>query len=427
MNHTQKGNLALLRQINHNLVLRMIQQGSPISRKDIVQASGLSASAVSGITAELIERGLVQEIGEAEGNGRAGRRAVLLRLNPQAGYVLGVKLALREITCVVTDLDANIVSSSTTPVPFVDSGLEPPTPFPADAMIRLTVEALERLLAEAAIERTRVIGIGVGVNGIVDNEQGVCRVAPHFGWRDVPLAAPLSAHFAVPVMLENDTRTALIAEQWFGAGRGVDHFITVVVGYGLGAGIVANGQVYRGALNGAGEFGHMQLQPGGPLCSCGRRGCLEALAAEPAILRQVDEALRAGAPSTLAGVQPITLEAVTAAANAGDALAQRALGSAGRWLGLGLANLVTILNPRLVIIKGEAVPCGHWYLGPMEQALRDHAFDGMGSALRLIAEPGGPEAWARGAACIVLSALFSSPVNQPESELLRTLRETAFA
>jgi predicted NBD/HSP70 family sugar kinase len=427
MHHTQKANLTLLRQINHNMVLRMIQQGSPISRTDIVQASGLSASAVSGITAELLERGLIQEIGEAEGTGRAGRRAVMLRLNPAAGYVLGVKLALRTITCVITDLDANVLRASETPVPFVEAEIHEAPVFPAAEMIQLTIQALEALLTTSGVERTRLIGIGVGVNGIVDNELGICRLAPHFGWRNVPLSAPLSAHFALPVLLENDTRTAAIAEQWFGAGRGINHFVTVVVGYGLGAGVVANGQIYRGALNGAGEFGHTQVQEDGPRCSCGKRGCVEALAAEPAILRHIEDALRAGAPSALAGVHPLTLETITSAADAGDVLAQRALASAGRWLGRGLAGLVNILNPQLIIIKGEAVPCGHWYLQPMEQALREHAFDGLASSLKLVTEPGGTEVWARGAACMVLSALFSSPVNEPQSELLRTLRATAFS
>src|SRR6185503_2380771 len=115
-------------------------------------------------------------------------------------------------------------------------------------MTQAMIEAVEQLLALAHIDRSLLLGIGVGVNGIVDADQGIARMTPHFGWRDVPLAAPLADHFSIPVYLENDARTLLIAEQWFGSGRGVDHFVAVALGHGIGSGVVTNGQVYRGAI-----------------------------------------------------------------------------------------------------------------------------------------------------------------------------------
>ena len=169
------------------------------------------------------------------------------------------------------------------------------------------------------------------------------------------------------------------------------------------------------------------LQPDGPRCSCGKRGCLEALAAEPAILGQVQEALATGEPSTLVGTDPLTLEAVASAADAGDVLAQRVLATAGRWLGVGIASIVNILNPQLLIINGEAVRCGRWYFEPMETALRAHSFDGLADSLRILTEPGGNDMWARGAACVVLSALFASPVHQQEPEPVRAVRALVLA
>lgn len=425
MSYSQKGDRALMKQINQQLVLQLIQGRGPISRKDVAEISGLSPAAVSGITGELIDRGLVHEVGEAESDGRAGRRAVLLRLNPQAGFVIGVKLAVRAIACVLTDLNANVLYATETPLNDDDQLRHAPEELPADQVIKATIEAVENLLAIAQIDRTRLLGMGVGVNGIVDTDAGISRVAPHFGWRDVPLAAPLAAHFGIPILLENDARTLTIAEQWFGAGRGVDHFVTIVAGYGIGAGVVTNGQIYRGAMSGAGEFGHIVLQVDGPRCTCGKQGCLESLAAEPAILRQVSEALAVGALSVLAGVEPLTLEAVARAADAGDVLARRMLSNAGRWLGIGIANLVNILNPQLLIINGEAVCGGRWYFEPMEAALRAHAFDGLADSLRILTEPGGNDMWARGAACVVLSALFTSPVHQQETEPVRAVRALA--
>jgi N-acetylglucosamine repressor len=409
MTYSKKGDRNLIKQMNQQLVLQIIQGRGPISRRDITQISGLSPATVSGITSILIDRGLVHEVGEAEETGRAGRRAVLLRLDPHAGYVVGVKLAVHTISSVLTDLDANVLH-------FVEHILpkgDPATaPFNPDATVQATIAVVENLLDLAKIEPTRLLGIGVGVNGIVDVDTGVSSIAPHFGWRNVPLAAPLAAHFGVPVHLENDSRTLTIAEQWFGSGREVDHFIAVTVGYGIGAGVVANKQLYRGASGGAGEFGHITLQADGPLCSCGKRGCLESFAAVPAIFRQIEEALAAGESSVLAGSKPLTLEAVAQAAHDGDALAHRVVATAGRWLGFGLVSLVNILNPELIVVNGEAVGLGRPYFEAMEAVLREYAFDGLVDSLRIITEPSGNEMWARGAACVALSSLFTSSDHQ---------------
>src|SRR5438067_1280931 len=180
-------NSTLTKHINQQLVLRLIQGRGPISRKDITQISGLSPAAVSGITGGLIDLGLVQEVGEAESEGRAGRKAILLRLNPDAGYVVGVKLAVRTISCAVTDLDARVLHYSEQTLPFAVEDGRIPEGFPAQQVIQATVKAVENLLSAARIERARLLGIGVGINGIVDSERGVSVLAPHFGWRNEPI------------------------------------------------------------------------------------------------------------------------------------------------------------------------------------------------------------------------------------------------
>lgn len=427
MSYAQKSDRFLMKQSNQHLVLQLIQSQGPISRKAIAQLSGLSQASVSGITGELIERGLVIEVGEVQGEGRTGRKEVLLRLNAQAGYVVGVKLAVRTIACVLVDLDANVLHATETPLPFVDLDRETLNALAANDFIQATIQAVEELLSIAQIERSRLLGIGIGINGLVDANTGVSLMAPHFGWHNVQLARPLTAHFGIPVLLENDVRALTIAEQWFGAGRGVDHFVTVVAGYGIGAGVVANGQLYRGALSGAGEFGHIVIQPDGLPCTCGKRGCIETLAAERAILHAVQEACAGGEASLLVGQQSPTLETVARAADTGDALAQRVLATAGHWFGVGIANVVSILNPQLLIIKGEVVTCGRWYFEPMEAALRSHTLSNFTDTLRILVEPGGNEVWAHGAACIVLSALFSSPTQQQMSEPVRAVRAMALA
>jgi hypothetical protein len=151
-----------MKQTNQNLVLQLIQGRGPISRKDIAQISGLSPASVSGITGELIERGLVHEVGEADSDGRAGRRAVLLRLNPQAGFVVGVKYAIRTITCVLTDLDANVLHASETPLAFANQASPTQEPFPPQAVIQATIQAIEALLASGQIDGHACLGSASG-------------------------------------------------------------------------------------------------------------------------------------------------------------------------------------------------------------------------------------------------------------------------
>lgn len=411
----QKGNRDLIRQINRNLVLNLIKSRGPISRTEIARFSGLSLATVSAITADFVASGLVHEMGEGESTG--GRRPVLLRLNHQAGFVVGVKLMESTAVSVLTDLDANVLYHRVTPLPTPGGG-------PADPQIifPVIIEAIEATIAESGVDRRRVLGVGIGMAGLVNGETGVCHYSPFFGWRNVQIAQPIADHLGLPVYLENDVNTLTIAEQWFGYGCGVDHFVVVTVGRGVGAGIVVNGQFYRGALGGAGEFGHITIVEDGPPCDCGKRGCLESLASDPAVVRQARAAIALGEKTALARVEPLTLEAIVEAAGAGDGLARRLLADSGRWLGIGIATLVNILNPQLVIVGGEGVRAGEWRFGPMREALRAHVFDGLADELEIIIEPSGDETWARGAACVVLGEIFKSPVHKgAEADLMAVM------
>ena len=407
MARLRKGNRDLIKEINRNLVLNLIKSRGPISRTDIARLSGLSLATVSGITGDFIKAGLVHEMGEGESTG--GRRPVLLRLNYQAGFVVGVKLMEQAVASALTDLEAQVLHHRVTT-------LEDQRDLAA--VQEVITAAVEATIAESGVDRQRVLGIGVGMAGVVDGEAGVCRYSPFFGWRNVQFARPLADHFGLPVYLENDVNTLTIAEQWFGYGHGVDHFVVVTVGRGIGAGIVVNGQFYRGALGGAGEFGHITLAENGPPCDCGKRGCLEALASDPAVVRQARAAIALGEQTALVGVEPLTLDDIVAAAEAGDELARRLLADSGHWLGMGIATLVNILNPQLVIVGGEGVRAGEWRFEPMREAIREHAFDGLADDLNIVIEPAGDETWARGAACVVLGEIFKPPVDRRERNAL---------
>ncbi|MEO7913647.1 MAG: ROK family protein, partial [Roseiflexaceae bacterium] len=219
-------------------------------------------------------------------------------------------------------------------------------------------------------------------------------------WHSVPLRHMLEQRLGLPVVIENDVNTLTMAEQWFGAGVGVNDFLVVTLGRGIGMGMVLNGQLYRGGCGGGGEFGHITMVPDGPRCDCGKRGCLEALVADPAIVRRMQ----------VASDRELTMEATVALARQGDTTAQGIFAAAGRTLGMAIANLVNIFNPPLLVIGGEGARALDLLQESLQETLQAHCFDGFFNDMRLVVEPWGDDAWARGAASLMLDELFRPDV-----------------
>jgi predicted NBD/HSP70 family sugar kinase len=373
----------LMREINQALVLRIIRDQGPIPRSEIARRAHLSLATVSGITGELIERGLVyeHEVGASTG----GRPPILLALNPRAGLMVGVKLTETQVVAALTDLGAEIVERRAVPL-----GPDHRPEAVATVLADLVAE-LRSLHPEG-----RILGLGLGMAGAIDRPAGVCRFSPFFGWRDVPLRDLLEERLELPVAIENDVNTLTLAEQWFGAGVGVADFLVVTLGRGVGMGMVLDGRLYRGGRGAGGEFGHLTIEPDGPTCPCGKRGCLEALVADPALVRAATEALG----------RPVDLLEAAALARSGDPAMDALFARAGRMLGLALAHLVNVFNPTLLIVGGEGVQVLDLLMPATEAALTAHCFDGLFADLHLVVEPWGDDAWARGAASLMLDEFF---------------------
>jgi glucokinase-like ROK family protein len=356
---------------------------------------------VSGITADLIHESLVYE--KEEGDSTGGRRPILLALNHSARYVIGIKLAEHQLIAALTDLNATVLLAST-------HALENGTDL--HEAVRVLAQIVEELAAHAKVERQKLIGVGIGLAGVIDSRGGLCRYSPILGWRDAPLRDLLQELIALPVYLDNDVHALTMAEKLFGAGQGVDDFITVTVGRGVGMGMVVNGQPFRGTRGGGGEFGHTVVDPAGPPCGCGKRGCLEAYVSDPAILRAAREtALRGGMPIA---PQDLGLEQVVALARAGNEAARRIFDEAGRVLGIGIANVINVFNPRLVIITGEGISAGSLLFDPMREAIQRYSFAGLDKDAEIVIQQWGDDAWARGAASLVLQEFFRAPVSSAE-------------
>ena len=390
------GNRDLIRAMNRSVVLNVIKALGPIARVEVSRRTGLSPATVTGITAELIDEDLVfeKDVGDSSG----GRRPILLAINPSGGYVIGIKLTETQAIGALTDLEATVIAKRTDNL----HGRDP------ERIVKQLSILVSELLQMANLPKKKLLGVGVGLAGIVDSEQGMLRKSPYFGWRDLPLGEMLQARVRVPVYVDNDVNTLTLAEMWFGGGQGVDSFLIVTLGRGVGLGIVVNGQFYRGVRGGAGEFGHTVIDPEGPACECGKHGCLEAYIGDPGLVRTAKEAINRGEISG-----PVrSIGDLLTLAQAGDPGARAVFARAGNILGQGIANLLNIFNPQKIIISGEGTRAGDLLFNPMRESVARNAMLGLAGDTSIEIDVWGDDAWALGAASLVLRQLFVSPLHK---------------
>lgn len=272
-----------------------------------------------------------------------------------------------------------------------------------EAVVDAVVEAVQEVCARAGIDRSAARGVGVGAPGPLDHESGVVFEPPNMpGWRDVPLAEMLSPRLGLRVAVENDANAAAMGERWVGAGAGTDDLIYITVSTGIGGGLILGGRLYRGVTGTAGEVGHMVIEAGGPRCGCGRLGCLEALASGTAIAREARAAVLAGQPTSLSVIPVERLEAedVALAARDGDPLARKVFARAAAALGTGIANLVNLFNPAMVIVGGGVARAGDLLFGPVRRIVHQEAFERPGAAVRIVPAALGDDVGVVGAAAV---------------------------
>lgn len=393
------GNSNLIRQINQMAVLKLLQSQGPISRSAITRASGLSPSTVSSVVADLIKAGLVREIGEGQSHG--GRRAVLLEIHKTGGLIIGVDLGGTKIAAGLVDLTAEIRHRICVP-----------TPTNPDEILRRVLEVIAELAASPLAKEHGVRGVGIASPGLVSDD-GVVVKAGNLNWSNVPLRERVTAAFGLPTVIENDTNAAALAEMYYGAAIGAENLVYISVGTGVGAGIITNGLLHRGARGGAGEIGHMRMERDGLPCSCGRRGCLETLAGGRAIARRAAELLPQFPDSELAEIQRatghLTAKDVAEAADH-DPLAAKVMSDAATYLGWAIGNLVNTFNPEVVVLGGGVICSGSFFVDQVEREARAVTLLSHEKELKLLASPLGETSGIIGAASLVVQNLFAPVV-----------------
>jgi glucokinase-like ROK family protein len=339
------GDQYLVKEINLSIVLETIRSLEPVSRAGISAATGLNKGTVSNLVQVLLERGLVEEIGTGASSG--GRKPVLLRFQPGAGHSVGVDLGVNYIRILLTDLGGSIVNEWT--IKHRNESL--------DRVLDLLRDNLRGVIDGAPNSLYGVVGIGLGIPGIVDSDGNVL-FAPNLGWRDVDLPHRLQAQFRMPVFVENEANAGAIGELHYGSGRGVSDLVFVSIGAGIGAGIIINRHIYKGAAGFSGEIGHLTIDAQGKPCRCGNRGCWELYASESALLSM------AFAGEVAEDVPP-TLETVIERAKAGDPAILNALQTVGRNMGIGVAGIINTFNPGQIIIGSRMSMAVNWLMAPL--------------------------------------------------------------
>ncbi|MCM3611597.1 ROK family protein [Planococcus sp. MERTA32b] len=329
---TRTFNHHVVKEGNKSLVLNKIIDCSPISRASVASEVGLNKGTVSSLVNDLLEDHLIYESGPGVSSG--GRRPVMLLFNDTAGHSIGIDIGVNYLLGILTDLSGNIVLKKE--VTFKDLSYEE-----IEAKLFAVIDYLQ---ASAPASPHGIIGIGVGVPGIVDND-GSILLAPNLNWKNLNLQAILEEKYSLPVIIENEANAGAYGEKKFGAGTECDNIVYVSAGIGIGVGLILNGELYKGSNGFSGELGHMTIQIDGETCRCGNKGCWELYASEQALITQAEPM---GLP--LADHEEFDLTNLQALAAAGNKDVIALFEQTGDYLGVGINNIINTFNPQQVII-----------------------------------------------------------------------------
>lgn len=386
----RKGTFQWMKSVNKSIILNKIRTDAPISRAQIAKEAKLTPPTVSSNVKELIDQGIVieSELGESLG----GRKPTMLLINHKAFYIVGVDVGPKMITCILSDLFGHIIER-------VEIHLT--TPITNELFMDLLKQGIRQILGNVPGEMDKVIGIGVAMHGVVEVETGTSLFAPNLGLTNVPIKDELEREFEVDVKVENDARAMALGESWFGDHGELDSMLAVNLGRGVGAGLVINGELYHGAKDIAGEVGHMMIDLHGDLCECGNYGCLQTFAAGPGIARRANAVRGDQAEQILSGKKVYEM------AVAGDEGCIEALKQTGKMIGIGLTNLIHIINPEKIVLGGSVTKSEQFILPEIRKTITHYALTPEAKKTKVVVTTLGDDATIIGAVSLLLVDLFA--------------------
>lgn len=404
MKKRQGRNLPEVRSYNRSLVLQTIRAYAPISRIELTELTSLTPTTITSLVDEFIRRGLVKEIGNVKGE--IGRSRTLLSINNDSYYVLGIDLARTSISCGLVDLLGNLLVSKR-----VSSNLYQHFPITLNTLKDVVHSLFEEIEPRM---RKKVIAIGIGSPGPLSPSKGIIISPPNFtGWRDVPLKEIMEEEFDIPTFIENDAKACALGEKWFGSCRDIDNFVYLAIGTGVGAGIIINGEIYRGTGELAGELGHTTVDINGPQCSCGNFGCLEIYTSVGSLIERIKKKL-----INLVREDPLeTLSIFYRTAREGNLQAIEILNDYCFWLGVGVVNAINTFSPQAVVLGREAIINGADLIIPrVEKLVKERSFSISPEQTKILASNIGKDTGIIGAATIALYEFYKDPYRMIKKE-----------
>jgi glucokinase-like ROK family protein len=398
------GDQEKVRKVNRSLVLNTLRLTAPVSRAQVANITGLTRGTVSNIINVLIEDGLVFE--DKIQDTKIGRPSVALGLRPDGGAVIGVEIGVDFISVLLT----NFVAETLWEIRAQTNSSQSQTD-----IINQTEKYIDRALSIAKDHGLRPLGIGVGLPGLVNVLQGNLIIAPNLHWKNVPLRLIWNQRFHLPVYIDNEANLSALGEYYFGIARNVDNFIYLTSDIGLGGGIMIDGRLFRGGHGYGGEIGHIQRNPQGELCGCGRIGCWETQVGPRAVLRRVKKEFETHHDQSLleacsGNLDNLTFDLVVKFALNGDLICRQAIEEVAVNLGEGIADLVNIFNPDLIVIGGAFIQGKEILHSIIEKTIISTALQPSTDNLRIEFSERNTEACALGAVAVVLDDILREMV-----------------
>lgn len=389
-------------------IFQHVRSSGRVARADIARALHISAGSATTLTADLITAGMLREVNELTRELGRGRPPVALEVVPQAAYVIGIKLTSKRHSGVLSDFAGNVLVTATLDV--ADKRCS------AAQLIDEVAALIDLLVEKSGQSHSNIGGVGIGLPGIVDKTSGMIRWSSLLEHSNVDLKAEFATRFAAPLFLDNDTNMLTLAELWFGVGRERADFAVVTIENGVGMGLVVNNRLYRGTHGIGLELGHTKVQLDGALCRCGQRGCLEAYLGDYALTREAATAL--GHEATAALSPEDVLHLLFEKAKAGHVAAETIFRRAGRYLSVGLSNVIQLFDPPLIILSGDRTQYDYFYADEVLTEMQKLTLSEGRQPCEVEIHPWDDLAWAQGATVPALSALTDTMVGGLEVRAL---------
>ncbi|MCL6088431.1 MAG: ROK family transcriptional regulator, partial [Actinobacteria bacterium] len=360
-------------------ILDLIRNKGLITKQQIAKELGINITTVSILINQFKEKdNIIKEIGDGSSSG--GRKPKLYMINNELGYIIGIDVGGTNTRGILTDLSGNIIHYLKIKTKAKEG---------KEAVLNRVISVANEMIDSSKISKEKLFGIGMSISGIINSYEGVSIFCPNIpGWENYPIRSIMEKEFNLPVCIDDSVRCAAVAEKRFGIAKDHDNFIFISIGKGIGMGAFIDGKIYRGSMGLAGELGHITVSEDGPLCNCGNKGCLEAIASGPGILKRAREGIENGIITSISkeinnNFDNLSMEIISKAANEGDKYAYYLMNRTGEYIGIAIAAALNLFGSDLVVLWGGILECGDIILDAIKRTVKMRALEFISKRVRI--------------------------------------------